>query len=1695
MTSESTAARNNSFDAGPLSWVMDEIREALARSKAVLTEALAQDGAVQATALRQARTHLHQAHGALQIVDLDGVTLLTQAIEELFDKLLTDDAGMPAIGQKEIEAIVGGYQAVTEYLDELLAGAPHQPVRLYPYYLAVREASGVGRVHPSELFLPNLAIRPQLPLADQAAAPFNYLYLRQRFEKALLPYLKSTDSNTDATAAVVMAELIGEAERAQTTQSGRAFWWVLRGFAEVASSGEIRNEVFVKQVFGRINMHVRRLADGTPPRDEKLLRDALFFIAGSALPSPRVQQVRVAYQLEGMVPPDYHQKRYGQVDSDAVALARDKLNLAKALWNRIAGGDVAAGANFVREMSALSDAGARLNVPSFSRLLRELNDIGARVATADPAAAAGALGVEIAASLLFVENALNHTSRLAGSFADRAEALATRLLALVAGKQPAATTQWLDEMSRQAQQKQTMTALAGEMQSSLNQVEKMLDEYFSNPTRRTGLPLIDTVLHQIEGALHILDQDDAVRAVQHIRRAVQSFAAADIDVVPDHQEFQQVARNVGALSFFIETLQLPSENVKKRFSFDEKKGVFHANMIETESGPLEIAVLLPEETHVASTAAPAAAANAAPAAPVQAARAVIQTPAASVAPDDDIDDPIEARDLVGGMAASRAAFAADEPLDLEFTLSSQGQADSGLSDRNRLAAVQHDFDNRPAMPAPALTPAPMPASDEAVDAELLEIFLGEAVEVLACVRDTIPQLAAQPADQECLTTLRRSFHTLKGSGRMVGLMAFGEGAWSVEQVLNLRLSAGQGGSPDLTALLEKSAEVLGAWVDDLQSQGYSRCSQHALVAAAERVKQGGDFFFDEEQAPDHEIAAQPTESSAPVEQVQEAASVESVAASELPDQDGADLAIPEFAQTDMVEAGMEDFSPTEITEIAEIAEIAAAPLNPVVEARAGAPELPEEMLVAPDAMPFQADRGAKVFGFPEPAGESSARDDNIKRIGDLEISVPLHNIYLAETDELVRLLGHDFSEWRHESERDVNILAVHAAHSLAGSSATVGFEVLHDVAHALEMVLQSLVRKPSRLLEDEHDLLEQSVVLMKAMLQSFALGEMPRAEIAMVLALRRLGDAVVKRGGNADSEGEFRLSPFNAAEEAIDTPPAGIEPVELELAESAASGPIDAVDEPPQSLPPATGADHEPAPVSGSDAVPSSPIVAIVADDLDADLLPVFLEEGSDILPQLGRLLRTWQKMPSNTSPVASMLRLLHTIKGSARMAGAMALGQHMHEMEGRIEQIGFSGGARAESIEELLGRLDYALYLFEQLQQGDSSVSARLNHVGRRNVRPDGAAPAFQRRASDRAAEPTHEAPTVSDASIAMDVAAPAAGEGNMAPLPVPMALPVTTLAHDGEIKTVAPVSGQAPMVRVRADILDRLVNQAGEVSISRSRIENEVQSLRHSLLELTENVSRLRGQLREIEIQAESQMASQMAQSTNRDFDPLEFDRFTRLQELTRMMAESVNDVASVQQNLSKTVDTAGFDLGAQARLTRDLQQDLMRVRMVQFASVSERLYRVTRQASKELDKRVNLDIRGGTVEMDRSVLEKMTGPFEHLLRNAIVHGIESRQARVAAGKSETGELLVEIRQEGNEVQIRFSDDGHGLNLARIREKARDTGLLKDGADMTDPEVRDLIFHPGFSTAQEVTELAGRGVGRGSLRGCGARGTHPDL
>ena len=271
-----------------------------------------------------------------------------------------------------------------------------------------------------------------------------------------------------------------------------------------------------------------------------------------------------------------------------------------------------------------------------------------------------------------------------------------------------------------------------------------------------------------------------------------------------------------------------------------------------------------------------------------------------------------------------------------------------------------------------------------------------------------------------------------------------------------------------------------------------------------------------------------------------------------------------------------------------------------------------------------------------------------------------------------------------------------------------------------------------------------------------------------------------------------------------------------------------------------------------------------------------------------------------------------------------------------------------------------------------------------------------------------------------------------------------------------------------------------------ARSRIEAELRQTKQALADLNESIARLRTQLREVEIQADSQMQSRRSELAEheRDFDPLEFDRYTRLQELTRMMAEGLADVASLQQALVKNVGETDAALLQQARIGRELQQNLMRMRAVPFANLAERLQRLVRQTARELGRNAELALDGGQVELDRGVLERIAAPLEHLLRNALVHGIEEPQTRASGGKPVGGRISISLRQEANEVVLIVSDDGAGLDLERLRAQAIDKGLLAPEQALSEAEQVQLVFMSGLSTAASVTELAGRGVGMDVVR-----------
>ncbi len=663
-------------------------------------------------------------------------------------------------------------------------------------------------------------------------------------------------------------------------------------------------------------------------------------------------------------------------------------------------------------------------------------------------------------------------------------------------------------------------------------------------------------------------------------------------------------------------------------------------------------------------------------------------------------------------------------------------------------------------------------------------------------------------------------------------------------------------------------------------------------------------------------------------------------------------------------------------------------------------------------------------------------EPDVVMLGNNAISRPLFELYVGESRQHIGRLREELPRFVLNPLLVPQEPVIRAAHTLGGISGTARVEAVRELAKALEHALARLHLAGVPPTTDQAELIRACGERLQAMVAEIAERVLPLETPELVAALERLiahVPDVVAEAPETLEETVKAEAPQLGEGEAPETAPFDVEITAPTLGVVPSEAP----------------APHEPQPepiVTAKPEIMEEVLRApVVRDDIDEQLLPIFFEEAAELGRDLSSSIRDLREGADLAGSANAIARLLHTLKGSARMAGAMTLGEYVHAIENRLLQARDGQQLGAALADELDGSMDAVGHMIGRMQAGLPAIDLATP------------APAVEQPEASVAGAPVAQVPAV----------------------PVAPAAPAI---EDREAQ-----GGARTLLRVRSDMVDRFVNEAGEIAIARTRIEGELRTLRRSMLDLTENVIRLRNQLREVEIAAESQMQARVAEAETRhegEFDPLEFDRFTRFQELTRMMAESVGDVTTIQQNLLKNLDAADTALHAQGRLSRDLQQALMSVRMVPFDELSDRMYRVVRQTAKELGKRANLDIRGGQIEIDRSVLDKMTGPIEHLLRNAVAHGLETPEARRAAGKGEIGQITLTVVQRSNEVSIELADDGRGLDHAGIQRRAEERGLLKPGDKPSPSRLNQLIFEPGFTTVDTVSKVAGRGVGMDVVR-----------
>ncbi|MBC7711040.1 MAG: Hpt domain-containing protein [Rhizobacter sp.] len=1739
------------LDSGPITWVKAEIDSALLRALANIDK-LRSDPTV---ALQAAiRSDLHQVSGAFELVGIEGLAVLVQEFEQHFS---VDSEGVPA---EALDLVDRGCRRLLSHLKEMVSGSPPVPLKFIVEYLALGKLRR-SKYGPADLFFPDLSRRPaklvEVEPPEQSRMPAFLLRQRRDFQQGLLVWLRGSEAGLEQ-----MRSAVAQIEAAYPLPSQRSFWWATHALLVAAQDGLIESSTALKQLMARVDLQVRRFVEGSTRVADRLRREVLYQVARAQAGHPLVDSVKALYELDVLVP-----KRIArEIDVVALQPAVDALSTmltrCKDAWSSLSAGRSNALARLRESVHGLPAACDELHMPDFSSLGRSIASAAASVT--ESKSISDDLSIEFATSLILFETALEHIAALPVSFHTQVDRAVQRLSYATSNAPiPAELRAEVEanSLTRLAQEKQTIAQVAREIRINMRLVEQALDTVFRDRTAVEELKPVPALLGQVSGAMRMLGWNDANelltktsdRLIELVRR----------DATLSTQEIDSLADVLAGLSFYVD--------VRERR--DQDADAILAGLTRRFSGEVELEIADSDDSVEASIVE----------------RQRLLRPLARAISDE--PDSAELRDTLRStlqgvrqdaelLSDPSLSAASNEALRLLDNTSTPSEALTAA-----VAAVVGGSTRLP--PTSMETSRLVDSRQDEQDTALLEIFVEEAIEVVAAVRAQHAELSVHHDRRDVLVDTRRAFHTLKGSGRMVGQTDLAEVAWRVENVLNNALETDRSVNEPEIKLIGAAAEHFTAWVEELRTQNHVQLDVSILddliASCAPRISVGGANLA----AP---AAAKPVTPDASMTLV-------------------APIAFPAI-EVDVVElSGAElDLLLADAVATPQVNKAAEAPLD--ISLLQGAPF----GAAAVDAV----DLASPEFEF----DLNLAGSDDVEVLG-VSVSRALFSILTDETRVHLQTLDYELTLMQFDSGQSPSDSMVRASHTLCGIHRTAGFLEIGDFAGLVETVLMA-IRRTGRIASVGSVLASAIQSLRTATLRLQAQSPMSPEEITHFEYSRNQLLAIIAETGNVGLRVETELLEQTQAEEqALELPietlavdavaplaavtvneasaaaplalpiadtaeldsvgeaavalaiaePAPVDvvadvetmPVHLEASAAQATPLIDSPlpsaglvianthadhsalameplerAEPPIETPTvaakSTALAQEPSSVVAETAIlpvvitpaatavfaalispsatsamaanvvvanPPPPVAApIVAprvvpppppsiesrtiarsaedplvdirDDIDEQVLPIFIEEAQELFPTASAQVNAWRSDVRNPVHSDGLKRTLHTLKGSARMAGAMRLGEVAHSLETRLLDVADAPeSATFDSFDEYL---DDIAFLLERLTRGEKDV-----------VLPRFAASAL---AAAQAIESERELAELARPAEPAEATLAAANEALTSDLDSRVVAAPRSLTEVARSLAIRPTVVAAPLaaevgaafLRVRSDAVEQLADEAGEISIHRSRIEAEMRNLKAGLLDLTASVVRLRGQLREIEIQGESQIQSRLDQES--EFDPLEFDRYTRFQELTRGLAEGVNDVATVQQSLLKNLADADIALLTQTRLSRSVQLRLQTLRTVPFSNVSDRLYRLLRQTAKELGKRANLDIQGGRIEIDRSVLERLAPVLEHLVRNALAHGIESEQSRLAIGKPGIGELTLSARQQGNEVAISLVDDGGGIPLDKVRNRAVALGLIAAGDDTTDGQLVEFIFQPGFSTAEQVTAVAGRGIGMDVVR-----------
>jgi chemosensory pili system protein ChpA (sensor histidine kinase/response regulator) len=1801
---------DKTIEYNSLSWVKAQLDDVLSDAQSNLNDYIESNNNED---LENCIEHLQLIYGTLQMVEVYGASMLAEEMQSTSMALLE---GKVESTYDAYDVLMRAMLQLPDYLEGIQAGKADAPISLMPLINDLRAARNEGLLTEGALFSPDLE-NTQLGSSEIDAESIEsgklqdeVKRLRTHYQLGLLDFIRN---NKEKAGLQRIKAVLNSLERVSSNTEVRQMWMIASALVEGLMNEGIDNNLSIKKLLGSIDRQLKLALDNDEEEfanqySKELVTNILYYVGLCTVESDAINSVKEAYNLQELLPQE------SEETSEAVG------GLNADLFDTVSKG-ITEDLGQVKDVLELFMHSNEQNTEQLEPISEQLGKIADTYGMLGMGATRQSImdqrnvidsiirgDVEVEEQVI-----LGVASGLLGAESELKDYIAERSGFIDMNRSSE------DQAVPAAEYRQVVFAVVSEALKNFGEAKEAVLSYVTGIGDNEKLDLILNKLEEVRGVAMMLPLGRVEAQIEKLQNFIR-IALLNNDHKTTAEEQDTVADVVTSIEYFLEALSEGRPGVEQGLNAGDASaeklvqitrsyvdddsssaGVEHEAVdevsvevdIDAEENTKDN-VVIELDAHLDSGAGRSS---------------VEQDNTEQEVSEVGIDDP-DTVDLKTAEAPADIINVDDinsEVID-EFI-----ELDTDLADRSAQeeSIIVEAADDAPAVEAAGDSDIEAVDIDQYTiladdaDEEIVEIFIEEAVEVLGELHEYLPQWQNNVGDADALAVVRRSFHTLKGSSRLLGAEMIGEFSWKFENLLNCVIENKINTSEALFNSLDEAVAVLPQLVEQLKGNKEPIENIGQLMAVADALAEGRDISLQSLKSADLETAdTEQSESAESTEiQIDEAADITGPgviepeaevdadevidvnagvfdkAAAEIDvdidddqdfnqlqaafnagvsdedeavstdafdstgDNEESSLEVSEVDVSDVeldvtdgsedsIEISMEagqaedssddtqedievvgfdnisddlsigDSSDLDITELdpdnnisTEVVEHFADTSGEDVQHRTGA-----EISVA-ESESVEADQITMDQADPDKVDEIISDDlvndefeidenDEVVSISseELDLDPMLLKIYHDESIAHIENIRQQFADSEQTGlplKADKEL--IRAFHTLYGSARTADIDAIAELTGSAEKYIKARQDSENQEIpEDVIDVLRQIEQSVSDMLSMVSRGEIPQSakplhdKINKIFQLEIQAQLQKNWQDNSTGSGDASVSDAPASiDESSAVADEQVEDVDeidvIKIDESVVQADQDEDD-----------SDHR----ATDDLAGEPESIELDYGDIDDELIDIFLEEADELLESCENVLINIKDEPNSTEHVQKLQRNMHTLKGGARMADLTPVGDLTHNLESLVVMVSDNKVYVDKDWFDLLQEsLDALTMMLAAVKKREPLISAaelnkRIEMMMRGEVKDKRSQERFDIELSELESMEADEIEEIDfDAAIQVrSTKEPEEQEEKRVLKQRRADDKQEDRPHWGERASDVNFKDSQEQVRVRSDLLNNLVNYAGEVNIYHARMGKQISDFSFNLSELTQTVIRLKEQLRNLEIETEIQIRSgyeKEADNLDDNFDPLEMDQYSTLQQLTRSLSETAGDVDSLNDILTEITRDSETLLLQESRISTDLQEGLMRTRMVRFGGLSSRLRRITRQVARELGKEVELKIQGETSEVDRTVLDRIIAPLEHMLRNAIAHGIEKPEDRREIGKDETGHILIDVDRQGADVVIKVTDDGAGIDAHKIKQKAIKQGMLPAGSEISEYDALQLILHSGFSTADEVTQVSGRGVG----------------